>query len=250
MSAGEFKHVIEEILPFTDYVYYHLMGEPLLHEELGEFIDIAYENELKSCITTNGTLLKSKGNILGSRIEKIHKISISLQAQEANGATLDLEQYLDSCFSFGKSVEGKTIVVYRLWNDGGQNSNNPIILDKMHKSFNCEWTAHPSGETIGNKIFLEHGEKFDWPDEKSDLIESNRYYCYGLKDQIGILADGTVVPCCLDNNGTLALGNIFEQSLEEILNSDKAINICESFRQGKAAEDLCKKCGYATRFQK
>ncbi len=250
MSIDEFRRVIEAIRPYTGYIYYHLMGEPLMHPELGKFIDIAYDNGLKSCITTNGTLLESKGNILSTRVEKIHKINISLQAQEANGNCLNLDKYLSDCLFFIKELEGKTIEILRLWNNGGQNSNNPTILEKIHQAFPGEWVKHPFGETIGEQIFLEYGDKFDWPNENSAIIKSNQYYCYGLKDQIGILADGTVVPCCLDNNGTIALGNIFENDLKSILNAEKALKIYESFKQGKAAEELCKKCGYATRFQK
>lgn len=252
MTLDEFNHVAKSVKPFTDFVYFHLMGEPLLHPLLGDFIEIASENGLRVCLTTNGSLLKDKTALLLSHINSIHKISISLQAQEANGNNLNLDSYLKDCIDFGKQVEGKTILVYRLWNDGGQNSNNPKILDALHKAFNSEWMKHPSGATIGNRVFLEHGEKFDWPnaDEDNSKCTQDRYFCYGLKDQIGILSNGTVVPCCLDNNGTIALGNVFNEDLGEIIRSDRAQKICEEFKNGKAAEDLCKSCGYATRFQK
>ena len=79
-------------------------------------------------------------------------------------------------------------------------------------------------------------------------IRGNKYFCYGLKDQFGILADGTVVPCCLDSDGIINLGNIFHEDIESILNSQRAQDIADGFKCGKATEDLCKKCGYAQRF--
>ena len=72
--------------------------------------------------------------------------------------------------------------------------------------------------------------------------------CYGLRDQVGVLSDGTVVPCCLDHNGDIRLGNIYEQPIEEILNSPRAKAMVEGFSCRKAAEELCRKCGYARRF--
>ena len=64
-----------------------------------------------------------------------------------------------------------------------------------------------------------------------------------------MLADGTVVPCCLDHEGDIALGNIFEGSMEEILASERASAIYEGFRDHRATEELCRKCGYARRFK-
>lgn len=251
LNTEEFKKIISKIRPFTDFVYFHLMGEPLLHPNLGDFIDISAENGLKVCLTTNGTLLKEKDDLLLSRLEKIHKISISLQAKEANKQDfLGKKDYLKDCLNFGKMAQGKTIICYRLWNEGGENLENESILAYMHQEFPGEWKKNSTGFTIGSRVFLELGEKFDWPDPNAKVSSQNSYYCYGLSDQIGILCDGTVVPCCLDSEGRLKLGNIFEEELEDILNSPRAVSIYESFKNRTAAEELCRHCGYATRFVK
>jgi len=257
MELGNFKRVIREIFPYTDFVYLHLMGEPLMHPELYEFLKIIKDEGLKCCLTTNGTLLSERRDELLRASDGIHKISISLQAQEANsGQTkqnlISGDKYLDGCFSFAKSAEKSTIVVLRLWNRGGLDRNNDFIIEAMKKYYPSPWMEHPLGYRIGEKTYLEFGDKFDWPDidAKETNPEEDRYYCYGLKDQLGILADGRVVPCCLDNNANLALGNIFEDSLEEILSSERATSIYEGFRRGIAAEELCKRCGFAKRFIK
>ena len=92
-------------------------------------------------------------------------------------------------------------------------------------------------------------DKFDWPDLSAPQT-SDRVFCYGLKDQIGVLCDGTVVPCCLDHEGDISLGNLFTQDLEQILNTSRAKAMEDGFRCGYAAEELCRRCGYAGRFQK
>jgi radical SAM protein with 4Fe4S-binding SPASM domain len=103
------------------------------------------------------------------------------------------------------------------------------------------------GIKIADKMFVEYGERFEWPDSNAE-IKGTKFYCYGLKDQFGILSDGTVVPCCLDSNGTIRLGNIFTEDLSVILHSKRAQDLLEGFKCGKATEDLCQRCGYAQRF--
>ena len=178
----------------------------------------------------------------------LHKVNISLHAFEANDLAVPFEEYLRGCFAFGQAAEGQKLVSYRLWNNGGQDTKNGEILDMMQKFFPGEWVRERKGTRVGNRIYLEYGDKFDWPDLTAD-DGGDRVFCYGLRDQIGVLVDGTVVPCCLDHEGDIALGNLFIQPLEEILDSPRAKAIYDGFSNSKAAEELCRKCGYARRFR-
>ena len=139
----------------------------------------------------------------------------------------------------------------RLWNRGGADARNEEILLAMHEAFPGEWKTIYSGEKLAERIFLEWGEKFDWPDPALPECDKDAdLFCYGLRDQIGILCDGTVVPCCLDADANLALGNIFVSELEDILSSTRARAIYDGFTRRRGAESLCRKCGYARRFSK
>ena len=135
-------------------------------------------------------------------------------------------------------------MVYRLWNEGGVQEKNGQILQQMERYFPQPWTQERRGFRIGQRVYLEYGDKFDWPDLTAPE-GGERVFCYGLRDQIGVLCDGTVVPCCLDHEGALNLGNLFDASLEEILTGLRAHAICRGFDQGKAAEELCRRCGFA-----
>ena len=113
-----------------------------------------------------------------------------------------------------------------------------------------EWKGTYSGFKIKDRIFLEWGDLFDWPDSNAEYCGSS-HSCYGLRDQVGVLSDGTVVPCCLDADGAIDLGNLFESSLSEILLSERAVKLRESFRTRQITERLCQRCGYAhSRFGK
>lgn len=246
MSEDEFCSLLPKLRPWTDFLYFHLMGEPLCHPLLGRFLALADEAGFRVILTTNGTLLARQQQLLLSA-PALHKVNISLHAFEANDLAMPFSQYLSQCFAFGQQAQGKKLVVYRLWNDGGANERNQEILTAMQATFPGEWHTERRGTRIGDRIYLEHGEKFDWPDLEAPE-GSHQVFCYGLRDQLGVLADGTVVPCCLDHEGDLSLGNLFSQSMEEILSGPRAMAIREGFQNRQAPEELCRKCGYARRF--
>ena len=174
-------------------------------------------------------------------------MNISLHAFEANDLAVPFETYLKQCFAFGKAAEGTKLVVFRLWNQGGAEARNGEILAGLEEFFPKPWITERKGIRIGNRVYLEYGDKFDWPDQNAE-DHGDQVFCYGLRDQVGVLCDGTVVPCCLDHDGDLALGNLFESELGEILESERAKAIYEGFQRRYAAEELCRKCGYARRF--
>ena len=246
MEETEFEELACKLRPYADYLYFHLMGEPLLHKNLGRFLEIAGTLGFKVILTTNGTLLPQVQEVLLSA-DGLHKVNISLHAFEANDLSVPFETYLKGCFDFGKAAEGKKLVVYRLWNQGGADEKNQEILRTMQSCFPQPWQVKTRGTQIGDRIFLEYGDKFEWPDLKASEGDS-RMFCYGLRDQIGVLCDGTVVPCCLDHEGDLALGNLHTESMEQILSSPLAKQIYEGFSKREATQELCRKCGYARRF--
>ena len=246
LSVEEFKSLLPKLRPYTDFLYFHLMGEPLCHPNLKDFLNLAGEAGFKVILTTNGTLLARQQELLVSS-PALHKVNISLHAFESNDLAIPFEQYLDECFAFGNAIAGKKIVVYRLWTQGGADALNDSILERMKQFFSEPWVKERQGIRIADRTYIEHGDKFDWPDLSAPEGDSH-VFCYGLRDQLGVLCDGTVVPCCLDHEGDLALGNLFEQDLDSILSSPRAQSIYNGFTRKEAMEELCRRCGYARRF--
>lgn len=244
LSREEFEIAARRLRPFADFLYFHLMGEPLLHPLLPEFFGIAEKLGYRVIITTNGTLLSKRGDILLSA-PALHKVSISLHAYEANDMGIPMEKYLADCFDFCKrAAEKEKIAVLRLWNIGGEEEKNSQILSLMKEHFPDEWATTRSGFRLCHKVFLEWGEKFDWPDIDGEFLGED-HTCYGLRDQVGVLSDGTVVPCCLDADGAIPLGNIFESEISDILASPRAQKLKSSLQSRRVCEDLCRRCGYA-----
>jgi len=245
MSTEEFMLILDKLADQTKYLYYHLMGEPLTHPQLPDFIRLACRRGYKSVITTNGTLLEKRGDELLAA--GVYKVNISLHSFEKEDDEKHAAYIREMAVFAQKAAEQGVIVVFRLWNQGCSDSRNDKTYQLLKESIPGEWAENTRGIRIRNKIHLEWGERFEWPDSKAQ-IKGDRFFCYGLKDQFGILADGTVVPCCLDSDGVIALGNIFKEEISFILHSKRALAMLEGFQCGTASEELCKRCGYAQRF--
>ena len=246
MSLEEFKILSARLRPHTDYLYFHLMGEPLLHPELGAFLAHAGDLGFKVILTTNGTLLPAREELLLSA-PALHKVNISLQSFEANDRG-ELSPYLSACAGFAeKANDAGKLCALRLWNQNGLDSLNGEIEALLVRHFPKPWPESRRSRKLAERVYLEPGERFDWPDLTAE-DRGEPCFCYGLRDQVGVLVDGTVVPCCLDHEGDIPLGNLFAQELGDIMSTKKARNIFNGFSQRQAIEPLCRRCGYARRF--
>ena len=156
----------------------------------------------------------------------------------------------DTCFDFAdKASEAGVLVILRLWNNGYDEGRNTDILERLRERFaDGEWTRGKRGYRIRHRLHLEYGERFEWPDETAEDI-GDHHSCYGLRDQVGVLCDGSVVPCCLDADGAITLGNIFTDELSDILSTPRAVALKRSFEQKRVCEELCRRCGFAKRFK-
>ena len=242
MTVDEFKIAVEKISKFTKYIYFHVLGEPTLHPNLSEFVKFANSLGMKITITTNGTMIEKLADIL--KEEKLYKVNVSLQAVGGNSG-IDLEKYMLDVINFAKyASEIGTLVVLRLWNNGSLINRNDEIVDVIKKHFS-DFVLQDSGSvTLMPKLYLERADEFQW--KCNDFVDN--VYCYGLKDQFAVLVDGTVIPCCIDSEGEISLGNIFTDDLDNVLNSPKAVAIVCGFQNKKAVENRCRQCGYARRF--
>ena len=247
MTSEEFAKILSSLKGYTEYIYYHLMGEPLTHPSLPEFMRLASEAGYKSVITTNGTLLHKRGRELLDA--GLHKVNISLHSFEEKGEQA-LLSYVSEIAEFAKEATARgTVVVIRLWNRGFDVEKSDAALKALRESIDGEWLENGRGTRVRKDLYIEWGERFTWPD-KAAPVQGNEVFCYGLSNQFGILCDGTVVPCCLDSDGVIRLGNIFEEDIGEILSSKRATAIVEGFKRRTASEELCRRCAYAQRFVK
>lgn len=258
IKIDAFSKILDDIKPYGEYIYFHIKGEPLLHPELETLLDISFKKGFKVNLTTNGTLITKVKDVL-LNAPALRQINISLHSFDGNERTVNKEEYINNVIEFSKEAREKKIITgLRLWNLNENNNTNlklnknKEILEIIEREFNLQYKIEDKisecrGIKISEYIYLNQDYEFNWPaltEDEDDGIG----FCHGLRNQIGILVDGTVVPCCLDGNGIIDLGNINNSSFSEIIESSRAKDISEGFSNRRAVEELCRKCGYRKRF--
>lgn len=247
LDMEEFSYLANSLMGLTDYLYFHVMGEPLTHPLLADFIKYAGNIGFKCAITTNGTLLRKRAEELLS--SGVYKVNISVHSFE-EGSEGEYASYIEDILDFAdRASRAGILTVLRLWNKGCDGGRNDRTLDKIKGKFGEDFSFSERGARIRDKLHLEYGERFEWPDSEAEL-GSDKVFCYGLKDHFGILSDGRVIPCCLDREGQITLGNAFDTPINDIITSERARKIREGFMKRCASEELCRRCGYARRFSR
>ncbi len=214
MTLKELEVILQKIDSYTDYVYLHVKGEPLLHSKFEKVIELCLKYGKNINITTNGTLIKKRFESL----KKIRQLNVSLQS------VVDIKT-ADEIVSYCERLSNDIYISYRFW-----------VSSKFEEYLK-------SKIVLKKNIFINEDKQFIWPSLNNEMIREVGT-CYGTRDHIAILVDGTIVPCCLDSTGNINLGNIFKENLSEILNKDRFINMCEGFKNNKLVEELCTKCGW------
>ncbi|AHN23364.1 radical SAM protein [Lysinibacillus sphaericus] len=258
IKVEQFNKILDEIRPHTKYIYLHVKGEPLLHPRIHQLLDAAHDKGFKVNITTNGTLIKkNREKLLGK--PALRQINFSLHSFDGHEGSENREKYLGDILEFVREASKfNTIISYRLWNlqqdhvtDLAARRNREtleIIENEYNLDFRIEEKVQPGkGVKIANNIYLNQDHEFRWPSLLAPEDEG-KGFCHALRSQAAILVDGTVVPCCLDGEGVINLGNVHEQSFSEIVEGERANNIVEGFSRREAVEELCRKCGYRQKF--
>ncbi len=258
IKVEQFNKILDEIRPHTKYIYLHVKGEPLLHPRIDQLLDAAHAKGFKVNITTNGTLIKkNREKILGK--PALRQINFSLHSFDGHEGSENREKYLGDILDFVRdSREFNTIISYRLWNlqqdhvsDVAARRNREtleILENEYHLDYRIEEKVEPGkGVKIAPHVYLNQDHEFRWP----SLLEpedEGKGFCHALRSQAAILVDGTVVPCCLDGEGVINLGNVHEKSFSNIVEGERANKIVEGFSRREAVEELCRKCGYRQKF--
>lgn len=259
LSVDDFSKRLDQIKPHTDYIYLHVKGEPLLHPKIDQLLDISHEKGFKVNITTNGTLLrKAKHKIINK--PALRQMNFSLHSFDGHEGSTDREGYVGSILDFIKeaTVQSDLIVSLRLWNltednmTNVQKMRNREVLEIIEKEFNLDYKIEEkvvpgTGVKIAERIYINQDIEFKWPSLHEEE-DDGKGFCHGLRNQAGILANGTVIPCCLDGEGIINLGNVNETNFSDIIEGERANHLYNGFSRREAVEELCRKCGYRTRF--
>ena len=257
MDLDTFERIVEQVAPLTELICFHLMGDPLVHPQLKEMIDICDQYEANIFLVSNGVLVRpEKFDMLLHK--RFYQINFSLHSFFDNFPDKDPSNYLERIFSFTERAlkeRPELYLNYRLWNLNdplGSQTPNTEMLQRICQRFKFNTPSEldvrkRKSINIKDRLYLHFDTEFIWPSLDLPVLGQSGT-CYGLSSHFGVLVDGTVVPCCLDKEGSIPLGNIADKPIMDILASNRAQTIIKGFKHRQLEEELCKRCQYIERF--
>ncbi|MDK2070580.1 SPASM domain-containing protein [Aliarcobacter butzleri] len=260
MTLDKFNKLNLQLKEFTTELAYHIVGDPLVLSNLDEYLNISSKHNLKVNITTTANNINKKHyeTLLNPIIKQIN---FSINSYNANSHKKSLDEYLEPIIEFVKFAQKQKheyFINFRIWNLDEKNSAkefNLKVFNKINEAFDTNidiedvYKNRPKNIRIDRKIFFNFDEYFNWPNLENKEV-SKTGFCYGLDSHFGVLSNGDVVPCCLDKDAIINLGNIEDNSLKNILTSKRVKDIQNGFKKDILVEELCQKCEYRTRFNK
>lgn len=246
MTLQQIETALKQIKPVCDYIYLHVQGEPLLHPHLKDIFDLMDTYEMKVQLVTNGTFLNNNFWLLERKC--LRKISFSAHSLDHQNNTVD--SWLTTVFEFMNkaSMQKQPYCEIRFWNQNNLSICSKKAIEWIKERYELNETSRKGSWQIMDNCYLHFDNQFSWPQNTGNSLKTGT--CHGGIDMIAILVDGTVVPCCLDARGVIQLGNLFEQSLHEILASPRYLNLVQRFKNHHITEELCRHCTYRHRFNK
>lgn len=267
MSVEKFGIIAKKVAGVGRIYTFHLLGDPLVLPNLKDFIKLANAHKMTLELTTSGFYMSEKNAQLLLESENIRQINLSLMAFLAQ-KKLNLNEYFAPILRFlhlHLAQNSQSFVNLRLWNLGANFTppfENNAIYSLLEREFNTKIQKNAPKNRLENRIILHQSELFCWAGTKADDLGVQKEFvdlqgeknapkvpcvkgsCHALRKQIGILSDGTVVPCCMDTSGVMGLGNLFTQELSEILASKRAVVMKKGFERGEFTEKLCQQCEF------
>jgi MoaA/NifB/PqqE/SkfB family radical SAM enzyme len=214
MPVEMFRSIIDDVRENHPLIKLYLSGEPLLHEGLFEMIEYAGAGGCRTMIHTNATALTKEMS------ERILASALTFLCFSFDGCTPEIYERLRPPASFAQvSSNIRQYLDLRRQCGGGPHTAIEIIrmreTEGLLTDFVQEWMAAGADDVHIVDCLTWHG-----------LVDDRRIGCRpdaaGYKPcaapfQHGcILSDGTVVPCCLDVNGRMPLGNVAATRFRDI----------------------------------
>ena len=257
MDLDFFESIVKQAKTYTKEIACHVVGDPLTLSNLNAYLDIIHKHGLKAMLTTSGYFLK-KHTYDTLFHPCVKQINISLNSFNKNDTSLTFEQYMNPVLALCEAKlqrEEEIFINLRVWNLDEMMSErtfNETLFAKLSSAFDTEldldtiYQEKPKSLRLASKVLVHFDNYFEWP----SLNNKNYGHgtCQGLQSHVAILASGKVVPCCLDCDGIIELGDLHKNRLDEILTAKRAVHMLEGFKEGKAVEELCQKCSYKDRF--
>ncbi len=241
LTLEEIEDCLIQIRPFCDYIYLHILGEPLLHPDFEKTLDLLDSYGFKLQLVSNGTLLYKYPDIL--KHSCLRKLSISLHS--ISNVDIDNKYFK----TIDRLIENNDKVIeLRFYDRDNLDDRLKNYLLELEERYGCSDTKRINSYKLKDNLYIYFEKMFRWPYINDPIISKNGT-CHGAIDMIAITSKLDVTICCLDPEAHNRIGNLKKDKLKDILESKEYLDYVESFRNHKLISKLCERCGYRLRFR-
>ncbi|MFC1538271.1 radical SAM/SPASM domain-containing protein [Candidatus Latescibacterota bacterium] len=255
MRLADFKKIINGLPGSVTDIYLWGQGEPFMVPDFIEMIVFASSKGFRTIVSTNGHFLENADEIARSGLDSLI-VSI-------DGADKESYEYYRTGGNFEQVIAGmKKVSSAVKKNDGGpkiilqclitlKNENDIRKVVSLAKEIGTDKVVFKSlqaGIIEDSALYLpENPEHTRYVINDSGSIETDRYWflrdrCLRVYYSLQIDWQGNVLPCCFDKNSENITGNVFNESLSDMWNSEKYLSFRNTLNHKGRVLSMCKDC--------
>lgn len=250
------KQSIEELAPALTTVIFYFQGEPFINKEIFELINHAAKKKVYSIISSNGHYF-SKDNVRNIIASGLGNLIVSV-----DGTTQQIYEKYRVGGSLEKVLEGVKLLVQEKQQ---LKSRSPkitlqflVTAENEHQINDAKKLAK---ELKVDKISFKTAQIYDFKNGNPLIPKQDKYSryqkqkdstykiksklknrCWRMWSQPVITVAGDVVPCCFDKDAYFKMGNLNEQSFNEIWQSESYKNFRKKVFTDRKSIDICQNC--------
>jgi radical SAM protein with 4Fe4S-binding SPASM domain len=259
MRYEEFVRIVDQLGPGANHVMLYYMGEPFLNKEVYRMIRYARDKDLFVLTCTNGDMVDP---------ESLYESGINLVSFQIGGVTQETHHVYRINSNLSRVIDNVSKylrIVHSRGRKPGEHQVEPGFIVMRHNESDIEeFLRIAKGMGVDRTNIISPCVRT--PEQARELLpKSDSYWIYQratfeqegclvpkrllpqnacpwLYYSITIQVDGSVVPCCRDPHGQYTLGNLLEESLQEIWNGTKLREFRKAVFSNQARVDICQLC--------
>ena len=262
LSNDFFRDTVEQLKNDLLYLIFYFQGEPYLNPDFLDMVKYASDRGIYTATSTNAHYLKDE-NAKRTVESGLDRMIISI-----DGTTQETYENYRVGGKLDKVIEGAKNVVK--WKKE-LNSKTPHVIFQFlvvkPNEHQLEDVKKLGAEIGVDEVRFKTAQVYDYENDPNNLIPDNQKYsrykktkdghttiknpllnhCWKLWHSCVLTWDGLVVPCCFDKDATHQLGDLKQNSFNEIWQGEKYQEFRASILRSRSEIDICSNCTEGTK---
>ena len=256
LELSTFEKIINELHEKLAYLILYFQGEPWLHPQFDTLVQTAHDKGIYTATSTNAHYLTMENaqKIIESGLDRII-ISMdgtdqsTYEKYRVGGNINKVLEGVENLMAARRKLKKANPFVILQFLVFRHNEHQRPAMKKLAKKLGVDKLEFKTAQIYD----YENGSELMPVNEKLSRYEQTgdgRYViksalpnkCWRMWHSCVMTWDGDIVPCCFDKDAKYVMGNIHQQSFEEIWNGPRYLQFRETLLQNRKSIDICANC--------